>query len=70
MEWLLWVGLMMYEPDFEPALFETRTECMAAAEAFVEQNPIFEWEDRPRELHEPIYLVLRPTVICVRAGED
>ena len=31
MEWLLWMGLMMYEPGFEPALFETRAECMAAA---------------------------------------
>ena len=33
---------MMNEPGFEPSPFETRAECMAAAEAFVEQNPIFE----------------------------
>lgn len=69
MEWILLIGTLTDDPQIEPLLFETRAECMAAAEAFVEQNPIFEWEDRPRELGEPIYLVFKPIVKCLRADE-
>ena len=37
--------------------------------AFVEQNPSFEWRDRQSEPLEVDYLVVRPTVGCLRSNE-
>ena len=48
----------------------TETECMAAAEDFVELNPNFEWVDGPREVEGETLLVIRSTVECLGAGED
>ena len=36
---LLRIGLMMDDPRSEPLRFDTRTECMAAAEDLAERNP-------------------------------
>lgn len=66
MKWLLVVTLLspMENDVSERFSFETRGECMAAAQAFVEANPGVELRDRPDSLDvEP--LVLRSHVECM-----
>ena len=78
MNWMLVVSAFVWW-DYDPALFATEAECMAAAKAVVEANPGFEWLDgpsglrgwiHPHELEGWIPLVGRSTVECVGAEED
>ncbi len=70
MEWLLVIVLVssMDDIEFEPMRFVTKAECVAAAEAFVERYPAFEWRDRlePRTENP----VVRSYVECVPAPSD
>ncbi len=69
MEWLLLIVMLTAEDelDLEPALFETKTACEAAARAFVKEYPEFEWRGRPGGggVFNP---VVRPHVECVAAN--
>ena len=69
MKWLLLIWLAAADPDPIRTPFDTRSECLSAAAAFVEQNPSFEWLDRQPEPLEPDYLVIRPRVGCLRSDE-
>ena len=63
-EWLLVIAFTADDLGPVRIPFETRAECMAAAESFVAENPIFEWLDRPGAGWEAEQLVLRPTIRC------
>ncbi len=71
MEWLLVMVLVssMDDIEFEPMRFATKAECVAAAEAFVERYPAFEWRDPSDEwaVENP---VVRSYVECVPAPSD
>ncbi len=66
MEWLLIIVLVSATQDIEhePLRFETRSECMAAATAFVDRYPAFELRDRAddRRVENP---VVRSYVECI-----
>ena len=70
MKWLLFIFFAY--GDLEPTSipFETRAECEAAGEAFVEANPNFEWVDSSRERELFIQLVMRPTAECLPVEDD
>ncbi len=69
MEWLLMIVLVSPTEDIEsePVRFQTRAECVAAAEEFVGRYPAFEWRDRSDEwtVENP---VVRSYVKCVPAS--
>ena len=67
MKWLL-VIFLLAEYEFQGIPYAT--ECMAAAEDFVELNPNFEWVDGPREVEGETLLVIRSTVECIGADEN
>lgn len=71
MKWVLLIFLVAPEEyvDFEPRPFETRAECMAAAQAFVEIYPAFEWRDRSAKGLRVELPVVRSYVECVSAQE-
>lgn len=70
MDWFLLVVQMTQQgpEDQEPVRFATRTECMAAAQAFVERYPAFELIDRSGDgaFEAP---VVRSSVECVSAEQ-
>ena len=71
MEWLLLIVMMTPEnaPDPEPARFETKAACEAAARAFVKEYPEFDWWGRPDDglILNP---VLRSHVLCKPADAE
>lgn len=69
MKWMLVVSMFAWS-DVDPALFATETECLAAAAAFVEAIPSFEWVDDPRESQMLIQPVVRATAEWVGVDDD
>ncbi|OHC75921.1 MAG: hypothetical protein A3G18_01805 [Rhodospirillales bacterium RIFCSPLOWO2_12_FULL_58_28] len=68
MKWLLVIVLASSAGDIghEPVLFKTRSECVAAAEAFVGKYPAFELRDN-QTVEAP---VIRSYVECVPETSD
>ena len=69
MKWVLLIFLLSPTKymDFKPTAFETEARCLAAAEAFVERYPAFEWRRWPRDrIERP---VVRSYVECLPANE-
>lgn len=72
MKWVLLIHLVspsdqVEYKDYAPLPFETKAECVAAAEAFVDKNPAF--EHRYRSGTEVELPVVRSYVECVSAEE-
>ena len=78
MEWVLLIVLAggdgkiidFSDRDFVEIQFATENECMDAAEAFVEDNPVFEFVNRPGLPEGGELLVIRPTVGCFPARSE
>lgn len=69
MKCLLLIHLVAPEDfvDFEPIWFDSRNECTAAAHAFVERHPAFEYVARDGNAVTPP--VVRSTVECLSARD-
>ena len=71
MDWLLVIVLMtaVGEADPERVRFSALTDCEAAAHAFVDRYPAFEWRARADSgaVEAP---VIRSYVACVPAASD
>ena len=63
--WLFLVFPLGSEEDtmYEPVLYASEKECIAAAQELVRQHPAFEWRDH-RHSNDLIAPVLRPYVKC------
>ena len=69
MKWVLLIHLVAPQEyvDYEPVPFETRAECLGAAEAFVDRHPAFEHRYRSGAIVE--LPVVRSYVECISAQE-
>lgn len=71
MKWILFIHLVAPGDyvDYEPLPFETRAECVAAAVAYVEKYPAFEWRSRSGKEWRVEPPVVRSYVECISVEE-